>query len=119
MAEGPLDHHFKNLCTSELTAKYLGIENDPSLKQLLAWSRRDDKEGKGTLSRDPLDRAFGLAGLISALNKANPKNPQKVVDAVMPLLEAHYQSAREHHIELPKEVEEKKSSGLYKTFGVS
>lgn len=119
MAEGPLDHHYKNLCTSELTARYLGIEKDPSLAQLLNWARRDDKEGKGTLSRDALDRAFGLAGLISALNKANPTNPQAVVAAVLPLLEAHYISAREHHVELPREVEQKRALGHYEEFNVT
>jgi hypothetical protein len=118
MGEGPLDHHFKNHCTSELVAKYLHIEQDPSIAQMLTWARRDDKEGKGTLSRDAIDRAFGLAGLISALNKAHPQDPNAVISAVLPLLAAHHRSAREHHIELPKEVEAKKQSGHYEEFEI-
>ena len=113
---GPLDHHGKNKCTTELVAEYLGVATDPSLQQLLQWTRRDDKEGKGTLSKDALDRAFGMAGLISALNKANPKDPQKVVDAALPLLEAHLESAREHYVVLPKDVERKLECGECEAF---
>ena len=115
---GPLDHHGSDYSTTELVAKYLGLQNDKSLQQLLAYTNRDDKEGKGTLSRDPIDRAFGLSGLISALNKANPKDPQYVVYSVLPLLEAHWQSAHEHHIELPADIAHKRTSGEYEEFTV-
>jgi hypothetical protein len=110
---GVLDHHGKARCTTELVADYLGIANDPALGQLLAYAKRDDKDGKGTISRDALDRAFGLSGLIAALNKAHPQNPNAVVDAALPLLAAHYLSAREHHVELPQDVLRKKESGHY------
>jgi hypothetical protein len=110
---GALDHHNKNLCTSELVAKYLGIEKNPSIGQMLSYAKRDDKDGKGTISRDALDRAFGLSGLIAALNKANPQHPQYVVDAVLPLLEAHWRSAQEHHVELPLDIERKRTAGEY------
>ncbi|MBU2220631.1 hypothetical protein KKD81_01690 [Patescibacteria group bacterium] len=110
---GPLDHHGSDTCASELVAKALGVEKDPSLKKLLSYAKRDDAEGKGTLSTDPLDRAFGLSGLVSSLNKQHSKNPQRIVDIVMPLLEAHYVAAREHHVELPQEVAEKKTKGQY------
>jgi hypothetical protein len=115
---GPFDHHGSDYCTSELVARYLGIYNDPAIGQLLAYANRDDKEGKGTLSRNPLDRAFGLSGLIAALNKTNPKNPQFVVSAVEPLLEAHLKSQQEHHVELPAEVRRKKETGEYEEFKV-
>lgn len=108
-----LDHHGKDICTSELVAKYLNIEKDPSIQQLVAYARRDDKQGKGTLSRDALDRAFGLSGLIAALNKSHPTNPNLVVDAALPLLDAHWHSAYEHHVELPLDVEHKRSVGEY------
>ncbi len=110
---GPLDHHGSDTCASELVAKLLAIETDPSIKKLLAYAKRDDSEGKGTLSTDPLDRAFGLSGLISSLNKQYPKDAQKISEIVMPLLEAHYVAAREHHVELPQDVEEKKKKGEY------
>ena len=110
---GPFDHHGKDYCASELVAQYLGVEKNPALTQLLQYTRRDDREGKGTLSKDPIDRAFGLSGLISALRKLHPTEPQKVVEAVLPLLEAQYHSANEHHVELPREVEEKKTRNEY------
>lgn len=114
-----LDHHGKNKCTSLLVAEYLGIHKDPSVAQLLAYAKRDDKEGKGTLSRNPLDRAFGLSGLIAALNKANPGEPQYVIAATLPLLAAHWRSAYEHHVELPQDVERKRQSGEYQEAQVS
>lgn len=113
---GPFDHHGKDYCASELIAQYLGVDKNPALTQLLQYTRRDDKEGKGTLSKDPIDRAFGLSGLISALRKLHPTNPQKVVEAILPLLEAQYYSAQEHHVELPREVEEKKTRNEYEEF---
>lgn len=110
---GSLDHHGTEACASELVAIMLGIEKDPSIGKLLAYAKRDDTEGKGTVSADPLDRAFGLSGLISSLNKQYPKDAQKIVETVLPLLEAHYVSSREHHVELPAEVKEKKARGEY------
>jgi hypothetical protein len=115
---GPLDHHGSDYSATELVARYLGIQSDKSLQQLLAYANRDDKEGKGTISRDPLDRAFGLSGLISALNKAYPKDPHYVVYAALPLIEAHWHSAQEHHVELPAEVASKRTLGLYEEFTV-
>jgi 2'-5' RNA ligase len=115
---GPLDHHGSDYSTTELVAKYLGVQNDKSLQQILAYANRDDKEGKGTISRDPLDRAFGLSGLISALNKTNPKDAAHVVYSVLPLLDAHWKSAQEHHVELPAEVASKRLTGLYEEFTV-
>ncbi len=110
---GALDHHGTGLCASELVAKLLGIESDPTIKKMLAYAKRDDAEGKGTLSTDPLDRAFGLSGLIAALNKQYPKEPQNVVNATLPLLAAHHRGAREHHVELPEEVKRKKETHAY------
>ncbi len=110
---GPLDHHGKQECTSELVASYLDILKDPSISQMLAYAKRDDKDGKGTISRDPLDRAFGLSGLISALNKQHTNNPDMVVSSALPLLAAHHTAARQHHVELPLEVANKKKTGAY------
>ncbi len=110
---GPLDHHGKEECTSELVARYLNIDKDPALAPMLAYARRDDKEGKGIISKDSIDRAFGLSGLVGSLNKTYTNEPQKIVDAVLPLLRAQYNASREHHVELPQEVERKKASGHY------
>jgi len=110
---GPLDHHGKDRCTSELVADFLKVKDSPTLAKLLAYAKRDDAQGKGTTSNDPIDRAFGLSGLIASLNKQYPGGAQKIVEIVLPLLEAHYHASHEHHVELPAAVEEKKRSGDY------
>lgn len=110
---GLLDHHGTERCTSELVADFLQISGDPALAKLLAYAKRDDAFGKGTVSSDPLDRAFGLSGLIASLNKQYPGEAQKIVEIVLPLLDAHYGASHEHLIELPAEVEERKRSGEY------
>ncbi len=116
---GAVDHHGKELCTTELMAQYLGVEKDPALKRLLEYARRDDKEGKGIISTDPIDRALGLSGLIASLNKLHTNDPERVVSAVLPLLEAHYAAAHQHHVELPAEIERKKKEGAYEERGVT
>lgn len=114
---GVFDHHGTDFCTTEIVAKYLSIEKDPALAQLLTYARRDDKEGRGIISKDGIDRAFGLSGLIASLNKTT-QDAQYIVDSVMPLLDAHYQAANEHHVVLPRDVAEKKKKGHYEEFTV-
>ncbi len=116
---GALDHHGKTECTTELVAKYLVVEKDPALARLIAYARRDDKDGKGTLSTDAIDRAFGLSGLIASLNKLHTNDPDRIVSTILPLLEAHYAAARQHHVELPAEVARKKKEGNYEERSVS
>ena len=110
---GPLDHHGTEQCASELVADLLGVRNNPALAKLLGYAKRDDALGKGTMSDDPLDRAFGLSGLIASLNKQYPKQAQRVVESVLPLLEAHYRASHEHLVELPVIVNKKKLDGDY------
>ncbi|MEY2665596.1 MAG: hypothetical protein RLZZ480_701 [Candidatus Parcubacteria bacterium] len=99
---GELDHHGSDKCATELVATALGISENPAIRNLLAYARRDDTEGKGTVSNDPLDRAFGLSGLIAALNKQFPKEADHIVKTVLPLIDAHFFTANEHYVELPK-----------------
>ncbi len=110
---GPFDHHGTQKTTSELIAEHLGIRQNPELTQLIAYAVRDDTQGKGTLSNDPLDRAFGLSGLIGSLNKLHTDDPNCIVRIVLPLLEAHHYAALQHMVELPKEIEEKQRAGEY------
>lgn len=110
---GPLDHHGTESCTSELVADLLHIRDNPAIARLLEYAKRDDAFGKGTSSSDPIDRAFGLSGLIASLNKQYPGEAHKIIQIVLPLLEAHYRASQEHHVELPVEVEKKKKSGEY------
>lgn len=101
------DHHNKNTTATQLVADDLGIASNPALAKVLAYAERDDKYGQGTISQDSLDRALGLSGLIAALNKALPKNPEKVVEYVIPLLKAHYLEERKRTEDMPREFEEK------------
>ncbi len=117
---GRFDHHGKQIQTtaSRLIAEYLGIADDPALAKLLAYAERDDFFGKGTISNDPLDRAFGLSALVAALNKSLVKTPARVVDAVLPLLVAHHNEEHKRAHELPQEFQEKLQAGLAETFQV-
>jgi hypothetical protein len=110
------DHHAVNegmreRCMSEMVAKYLGIDKNPAIKKLLEYARRDDLEGKGTLSKDPIDRAFGLSGLINNLNRSLPDDQGVVLKTVMPLFVAHYVEEKKRAEDLPAEYEEKSASG--------
>lgn len=115
---GPFDHHLANQAlgrreetASSLVAKYLGIADKQALRKILAWAKRDDLEGKGTVSDDPLDRAFGLSGLMMNLNRAFPDNPKKTLDTILPLLHYHVREEEKRAEELPKEWEQLKASG--------
>lgn len=110
---GPLDHHGTGLCASELVADLLHIRDNPAIARMLAYAKRDDAFGKGTTSNDPIDRAFGLSGLIAALNKQYPGEAHKIIELILPLLEAHYRASQEHHVELPAMIKEKKQTGDY------
>ncbi len=108
---GEFDHHKKlGKILSELIAEDLGIFQDPAIAKLLAYAKRDDQYGIGTISTDQLDRAFGLSGLISSLNKT-VKDYEKIIDILYPILEAHYLEERKRTIELPMEFEQKLKEG--------
>lgn len=117
---GRFDHHNRvpQTTTSKLVAEFLGVADHPALAKLLEYAQRDDFYGKGTVSADPLDRAFGLSALVAALNKEYPKHPEKVLSAVLPLLEAHYHEEQRRTDELPKELEEKRANGKTVEFEV-
>jgi hypothetical protein len=89
---GAYDHHGTKIatCASTLVAKDLNIAGDPAISKLLRYAERDDKFGLGTVSKDQIDRTFGLSGLVGSLNKQFPDNPQKVLDLILPIIEAHY-----------------------------
>ena len=118
IGSGRFDHHGRKIKTtsSELMAEYLGVKDYPPLAKLLAYAQRDDFYGKGTVSEDPLDRAFGLSAIIANLNKSLSKNPARVVEIVMPILIAHYNEELKRTNDLPKEVEEKIQKGEVNAF---
>lgn len=113
---GKLDHHFKKTTASRLIAEDLGIAEDPALAKLFAYTERDDQYGMGTVSADPIDRAFGLSGLISNLNKFIAEKPQAIVEIIIPLIHAHYQEEKKRICELPQEFKEKLEKGQAEIF---
>ncbi len=108
---GKFDHHGKDRTASSLVAEDLELLEYGPIAKLLAYAERDDKFGKGTVSDDPLDRAFGLSGLIAVLNRAIPNEPNDVVNYVLPLLWAHHAEERQRIEEVPLEFEEKMAAG--------
>ena len=108
---GEFDHHTKETTTSKLIAQNLGIADNPVFTKLLSYAERDDKYGMGTISKDSLDRAFGLSGLITALNKSIPQNTNEVVEYILPLLIAHYLEEKKRIEDLPREYQEKFEAG--------
>lgn len=117
---GHFDHHASKtkITASELIASYLGIEDDPALAKLFLYTRRDDFYGKGTISGDPLDRAFGLSALIANLNRSLVNSPARVVDIVMPFFIAHYEEESRRTKELPQEFETKLQKGEAEIFEI-
>ncbi len=120
---GKYDHHRANQqqgkrvdCVSTLIAKDLGLADHPAFKKLLAWATRDDLEGKGTVSADPLDRAFGLSASIMSLNRYYDGHPENVQGVVFPILRAHVQQEYERTVELPAEWEQLKTDGKASVF---
>ena len=108
IGEGKFDHHSKKGSTaSKLIAEDLGVAENKALAKLLSYAERDDKYGLGTISSDPIDKAFGLSALITDLNKILSQNPQKVIDLIIPVIHAHYQEEKRRFEDLPKEFEEK------------
>lgn len=117
VGHGKFDHHDKNTHLSYLIAKDLGIAEDSSLLKLLLYSERDDKFGLGTISTDSLDKAFGLSGLVAALNKST-SDPEKVIAVVFPLIEAHYLEEKKRTQDLPAEFEKKLKEGKAEVFNL-
>jgi hypothetical protein len=102
VAGGELDHHGTDKCATELVAAKLNLLDKAELRNMIAYARRDDTKGQGTISKDTLDRAFGLSGLIAALNKQHTTDTDLIVQTILPLLSAHYKNAYEHYVAIPK-----------------
>ena len=117
VGEGRFDHHKTGKNLAQLVAEDLGITANPAIAKILAYAERDDKHGLGTVSSDPLDKAFGLSGLVSALNKTMDDS-KNIVKIVLPLLEAHYNEEKRRTQELPQEFENKLKDGKAEIFEV-
>ena len=118
---GRFDHHddetkLAKECSTTLVAKYLGINQDPALKKLIRFALRDDIEGKGIVSGDVLDRAFGFPGLLINLTRYYPDKPQKVIEIALPLLQAHLKEENNRNHVLPAEYLKCSDSGKMDAF---
>ena len=121
LGSGRFDDHrlgpeYKKISAGRLVAQYLEIEDRTDLQKLLELARRDDLEGRGTLSPDPIDRAFGISGLLTNLNKSIKDNPQRIVDIVVPLIAGHFLEENRRFEQLPAEFKESQLSGKIKEF---
>ncbi len=105
-------------CVAEIVAETLGVAQDPALKKLLAFVRRDDLEGKGTISPDPLDRAFGLAGLLTPLCRTYSHDLVGVIGMVLAMFEAHYQEELKRTKLMPAEWKQLSASGAARQWTV-
>lgn len=113
MGGGRYDHHTKpkGATASLLVANDLGVTEKPAISKLLEYARRDDLFGRGTISEDPIDRAFGLSALIYNLNKSCVGRPERVVEIIMPVLAGHYNEEVRRTEELPREFMEAEQAG--------
>lgn len=108
------EHGRRKECASSLVARDLGVADRPELRKLLSYAKRDDLEGKGTISTDPLDRAFGLSGLIMNLNRVHANDPHAVLEFVIALFEAHVYDEYQRSVVMPAEWKALKESGRAK-----
>lgn len=120
---GRFDHHrqarvLERFSVSDLVARDLKIQNDPSLEKILTYARRDDLEGKGIISKDTIDRAFGLSALVANLNRHYLGYPEKVLETVAPLLLAHLKEEQKRAFEYPEEYRRKWDEGKIDAFVV-
>lgn len=120
---GKFDHHHdthdaKSDCASTLIAKYLGLDQDPALKKLLAYVKRDDLEGRGTVSKDTIDRAFGLSAIIMNFNRDYPEYPDFVIDTVSRIYHAHYHEEYKRKVLMPQEWQDLQRVGKATRFNV-
>jgi hypothetical protein len=115
---GRFDHHNKEEKTTvlNLLTSFLAQGNNPALIKLKKFVERDDFYGKGIISSDPLDRAFGLPGLIACLNKKYSSNPAKVLDIILPVVDAYYEEEEKRAIGMPLELKEKIANGKARVF---
>lgn len=121
MGGGRFDHHHTDhqsntakTTASQLVIEYLGYDQHPVFKRLLEFVRRDDIEGRGIVSKDPIDRAFGLPSIIMNLNRNYPEHPEYVVDMVIRIFQAWYAEEYRRKVTMPQEWAELQAKGLAK-----
>lgn len=83
IGRGKFDHHpaseYPEECATTLIAKYLDVDDDPALEQILKFVRHTDLQGALNI--------FDLSSLVKAMHKAHPRRIVWPLEA----LEAKYQ----------------------------
>lgn len=121
---GKFDHHQEEhhrdlqTCATSLVAQHLGVADRPELKKLLEYVRRDDLEGRGIVSKDPIDRAFGLSAIVMNLNRDYPDHPEFVIELVSRVVLAHYHEEYRRKVLMPQEWAELQQHGRSTQFTV-
>ncbi|MFA6504378.1 MAG: hypothetical protein WCT54_05675, partial [Patescibacteria group bacterium] len=103
---------------SNLITTYLGIENDATLKKLLAWIEKDVQQRKDTVEMSSLDDTFGLSGIIMNANREYANDPQKSLDLITQIIDLHVCEERRRQIELPMEFEKLEQEGKVEVFSL-
>lgn len=123
IGKGMFDHHAANAklgkrveCMTTLVAQYLHLESHPALRKIIAWTRRSDLEGKGTISSDPLDKAFSLENLLMLLNREYNTQPERVLRIALELIAVHIRSEFRKAVEMPAEWERMQKEGKILSF---
>ncbi|MFA6463524.1 MAG: hypothetical protein WCV55_00800 [Candidatus Paceibacterota bacterium] len=121
IGEGKFDHHKfqEKKTTTSLIAEYLGIKENKEFQMWFSFVERCEFFGKAVISNDPLDKAFGLAGLLVNLNNFYENDPNKVYGAIEPILEAHVKEQYIRTVEIPKIFQEKTDKGEVLFFDVN
>lgn len=123
IGKGMFDHHAANAklgkrveCMTTLVAKYLNVENHPALRKIIAWTRRSDLEGKGTISSDPLDKTFSLENLLMLLNREYNTQSERVLRIALELIAVHIRSEFRKAVEMPAEWDRMEREGKILSF---
>jgi hypothetical protein len=126
IGHGLFDHHAANAklgkrieCLSTVVAKYLNIDQHVALKKILAWARRNDIEGIGVMSEDPLDKAFSLPNLLMLLNREYAGQSEKVLRIALELVAVHVRSEFHRLVGLPTEWDRLQKEGKIISFEVT
>lgn len=88
----------KKECAATLVAKFLGLNEDPLLENLIRFALRTDKN-----SSNPSD----LAWSVQVLNHKWPNDSEKVFNQILPILDEYYEIQKQFFNETREEFEKK------------
>lgn len=113
---GRFDHHRmsreeERLTVTDLVAMELGISGHEAFRKLVAVVRRDDLEGKGTISRDQLDRTFGLSAIHVNLCRRYEGDLFRAIHVMHEIIGAHLVEEIRRVKHLPEEFSERSREG--------